>query len=161
MAETLAKRSAGTKFFIGTVNPTSDETELEAETSWTEVGEVTNIPEFGKEHRKIEHKPLNSDLTFKILGGSDSGQLNIDMAKAPTDAGQAAVLAAFAAKQAYNFKIEFDDQPVGSSMLPTTILLAGKIFAVKTNVQNQDSLIAARVMIEIDGDFIETPAGSM
>lgn len=157
---TLAQTAAGSKIFIGGSNPTADPADLTAETSWTEIGEVTNIPEFGKSFTKIEHKPLNDRSTYKFKGGFDGGSLNLDIARAPSDAGQAACILALEDDGSYNFKIEFNDQPVGASATPTTIAFMGKVFSYTTNLGNRDGIIAAKMMIEIDGTPDETAAAA-
>lgn len=157
---TLAQTAAGTKIYIGGSNPTGDPSDLAAEVSWTEIGEVTNIPEFGAEFEKIIHKPLGNRSTFKFKGGKDSGDITLDMARAPTDAGQAACLAALEDDGGYNFKIEFNDQPAGASANPTTIKFAGKVGAFKTVVGQTNSIIGAKLAIWIDGDLEEEPAAT-
>lgn len=157
---TLAQTAAGSKIYIGGSNPTADPADLAAETSWTEIGEVTNIPEFGKSFTKIEHKPLADRATYKFKGGFDGGSLNLDIARAPADAGQAACILALEDDGSYNFKIEFNDQPVGVSALPTTTKFMGKVFSYTTNLGNRDGIITAKLMIEIDGTPDETPAAA-
>jgi hypothetical protein len=147
---TLAKTAAGSKLYIGGSNATADAADLAAETSWTEVGEVTNIPEFGLSYDKIEHKPLSKRAVYKFKGSFDGGSVQIDMADAPTDAGQAAMLAALDDDGSYNFKVEFHDAPAGASAVPTTIKFMGKVFSYRTNVGTTNGIIAARSMIEID-----------
>lgn len=160
MTATLAKTALGTKLYIGLVNPTSDSSALTAETSWTEVGEVTQIPAFGLKYNKSEHKPIATGQTYKFKGSYDGGSVQLDMAEAPTDAGQAAILTALGSKSAYNFKIEFADAPSGASALNSTRKFMGKVFSFETTVGTVDGIIAARVMIEIDGTPIRTNAAA-
>ena len=157
---TLAQTAAGTKIFIGGSNPTGDPTDLQAEVSWTEIGEVTNLPEFGLSYNKIEHKPLGDRATYKFKGGFDGGSLALDIARAPSDAGQAACVTALDDDGAYNFKVELNDQPAGASAVPTTFLFTGKVFSYTTNVGSRDGIVAAKLTIEIDGKPIETPAAT-
>jgi hypothetical protein len=157
---TLAQTAAGSKLYIGGSNPTADPSDLTAETSWTEVGEVTNIPEFGKSFGKTEHKPLASRETYKFKGSFDGGSVQIDMADAPADAGQAAMLLALEDDGSYNFKVEFNDAPAGASAVPTTIKFMGKVFSYRTNVGTAEGIIAARSMIEIDGTPVRTAAAA-
>lgn len=157
---TLAKTAAGTKIYIGGSNPTADPSDLAAEVSWTEIGEVTNLPEFGTSYTKVEHKPLADRSTYKFKGGFDSGSLALDIARAPADAGQAACVAALADDGAYNFKVEFDDAPAGASSVPTTFKFAGKVFSYTTNVGQRDGIIGAKLTIEIDGTIAESAAAT-
>jgi hypothetical protein len=160
MTGTLAKTAAGSKLFIGGSNPTADPADLLAESSWEEVGEVTNIPEFGLTYGKAEHKPLSSRQTYKFKTSFDGGSVQIDMADAPSDDGQAALVAALDADGSLNFKVEFNDAPAGASAHPTRILFMGKVFSYRTNVGTTEGIIAARSMIEIDGKPIRQAAAT-
>jgi hypothetical protein len=157
---TLAQTAAGSKLYIGGSNPTADQTDLDAETSWTEVGEITNIPEFGLSYGKIEHKPLADRATYKFKGSFDGGSVQLDMAEAPADAGQTALLAALVDDGSYNFKIEYNDAPAGASATPTIRPFMGKVFSYRTNIGTTEGIIAARVLIEIDGQPGRIPAAA-
>jgi len=157
---TLAQTAAGSKLYIGGSNPTADPNDLTAETAWTEVGEVTNIPEFGLSFGKIEHKPLADRATYKFKGSFDGGNVQLDMADAPSDAGQAAMIAALDDDGSFNFKVEFNDQPAGASAHPTRILFMGKVFSYRTNVGTTEGIIAARSLIEIDGKPLRQAAAT-
>ncbi len=156
--QTLAQTAAGTKLFIGTVNVGADDVALAAEQNWTEIGEVTNLPEFGKVYTKVEHKPIAKRATFKFKGGFDNGSVALDMARSPSDTGQALCIAALDNDNDFNFKVEFNDEPAGSPSSPTTLRFCGKIMSYTTNVGTRDGIIAARVMLEIDGDIQEAAA---
>lgn len=157
---TLAQTAAGSKIYIGGSNPTGDPADLAAETAWVEIGEVTNIPEFGKSFNKIEHKPLSDRATYKFKGGFDGGSLALDIARAPSDAGQAACILALEDDGAYNFKIELNDAPTGASAVPTTFKFAGKVFSYTTNIGQRDGIVAAKLTIEIDGTPTEEAAAA-
>jgi hypothetical protein len=157
---TLAKPAAGSTLYIGGSNPTADPSDLTAETSWTEVGEVTNIPEFGLSYGKIEHKPLASRETYKFKGSFDGGSVQIDMAEAPSDAGQAAMVAALDDDGSFNFKVELNDAPNTASATPTEIRFMGKVFSYRTNVGTTEGIVGCRSMLEIDGRPIRTPAAA-
>lgn len=156
---TLAKTAAGAKIFIGAANPTADPTALQAEASWQEIGEITGLGEFGRSYNMISHEPLNTRQTFKFKGGRNDGAIALDMARAPSDDGQAELIVALDSDDPFNFKVELTDNPNdGSPDAPTTLLFCAKVFSYTTNVATRNGIIGARSQIEIDGDIIETPA---
>lgn len=159
MPATNVLTGAGTRVYIGSVNPNADESALIAESTWKEIGEVTNIPQYGKTYTKVEHKPIASRGVVKIKGSFDNGSLALDLARVPGDEGQAACRLALNDDRPFNFKIEFNDNPGdGSPDAPTTQLFAGKVFSYTTNIGQVDSVIAAQLTIEIDGEILEIEA---
>jgi len=146
--------AAGTKLYMGGTGS------LGSESSWTEIGDLTNFGEFGRVYQKIEHKPVGSRGTEKFKGGYDDGALNLDMARTPGAAGQAALLAARDSDNFYNFKIELNDNPAASSLsAPSTMKFKAAVFSYTTNVGTRDGIVAARAVVEIQsGTIVETPA---
>ena len=60
--------AAGSKLFVSATLPgTYDKAGFEALT-WTEVGEVTEIPQFGKVYTIVNHLPLGQRQTIKRKG---------------------------------------------------------------------------------------------
>jgi len=152
MAEPVT--AAGTKLYIGGTGV------LGSESSWIEIGDVTNLGEFGRVYQKIEHKPVAERGTQKFKGGYDDGALNLDMARVPGDTGQAALIAARDSDLAYNFKVELNDRPVTSSAaLPTTFKFKAKVMSYTANPGQRDNLVGAKVVVEIDsGTIVEAAA---
>lgn len=144
--------SAGTIVSIGTkaANPVGD--------SYTEIGEVVNLPEFGKVYNLITHNPLNNRKTFKFKGSFNEGSLAMDIARDPSDAGQAAARAALDDDDAYNFEIQLNDADDVTGSTPTTLYFKGKVMSYTTNVQSVDSIVGSTLTIEIDGDITEVAA---
>ena len=83
--------SAGTTIAIGDAEPaTYDKAGFEA-LSWTVIGEVTDIPEFGRLYNLVTHNPLAGRQTVKRKGSFNDGSLTIQYAIDETDAGQTAI----------------------------------------------------------------------
>lgn len=62
---------------------------------YTEVGEVTDVPEFGGEGTITEHISLKTGIVDKVVGSINYGDMTVPMASVWTDAGQIAVKSAF------------------------------------------------------------------
>ncbi len=81
--------SAGSVISIGDAAPaTYDKVGFEA-VAWTEIGEVTTIPEFGRLYTSVQHKPLGDRQTVKRKGSFDDGSTTIQYAIDESDTGQA------------------------------------------------------------------------
>ncbi len=73
------------------------------------VGEVTQIPEFGRVYNTVKYSPLSSRGVKKFKGSFDDGSVAVEMGKDLTDAGQAARLLARDTDFDYNFKVVDND----------------------------------------------------
>lgn len=111
--------AAGIRLFIGTPALVA------ATDTFVEVGEVVNVPEFGRTYTEIKYNPLNSRGTQKFKGSYDDGNLSVPLGRDTSDAGQAAVIVALDVDADYNFKVLFNDAvapqaQAGASMTAAT-----------------------------------------
>jgi hypothetical protein len=111
--------------------------------TYINVGEVTEIGEFGGEASGIDHSPLASDFVMKFKGSRNNGQLTPTMAYNPTDAGQIAMKASAAARAGAIYRVTFSDGKITYFM--------GLTMSFKPNVGSTDDLVTATATIEIDG----------
>lgn len=154
--ESLAVTSAGVKVFIGDAMPaTLDAVGYEA-VDWEEIGEVTDIPEFGKTYNLVTHNPIADRKTFKRKGSYNNGNLSMTIAKAPTDGGQSRCIVALDNDNPQPFKIEYNDAPEGGT--PTIDYFPGLVMSYTTNIGNVDSIMGSSLQVEIDGDILTVPA---
>ena len=80
--------------------------------SFTAIGEVTAIPEFGRSYNEIKYTPLATRGVQKFKGSYDDGSVAIPIGKDSSDVGQAALIVALDVDADYNFKIvDNDDVP--------------------------------------------------
>lgn len=140
--------AAGTKIYIGSATDDDPDT---AETfemdSYTEIGEVVSIPEFGSRFSEIRHVSLGDRFARKFKGTEDSPSLDIPIGRDPSDAGQAACIAARASDSAFNFKIELNDKPDGSDATPSIVYWKGRVSAYTINVGDAESIVGATLGI--------------
>ena len=147
-----AYTSAGTKIYIGDALPgTYDKSGFEA-VEWTEIGEVTDLGEFGKEYSIVNHNPLGSRQTIKRKGSFDNGSISLSLAKDATDAGQTALLAALDSDDSYAFKIELADADV------THLYTSAQVSSFTYNVGGTDTITGSTVALQIDNDILEEEA---
>jgi hypothetical protein len=96
--------SAGSKIFMGGTNGAVLLTDL-----YTEIGEITNIGDFGRTYQEVRHDVLSRRGTDKYKGQFDDGNITLQLGRDPADAGQAKLIAARDRDFDYNFYIEDND----------------------------------------------------
>lgn len=151
MAST-AFTSAGTTLSISADLPaTEDQAGYEdAGITYTEIGEITDVPEFGKTYNLVTHNPLGTRNTVKRKGSYNNGSVALQMAKDPADAGQIIALSALDSDENHTFKVAYAD---GS-----TEYFQAQVLSYTSNVGSVDSITSASVQLEITTDVVYVAA---
>lgn len=79
--------------------------------TFTEIGSVGNLGDYGAAPNIISYNTLDTEVTSKAKGVEDAGELSIEVARIFDDPGQILVRAAAATKFNYAIKIEYADAP--------------------------------------------------
>lgn len=145
--------ASGTKLFIGGKTATPS-----AETSWTEVGEVVEIGEYGRVYNKIEVKSLSTRGVRKAKGSFDDGKITLKLHADDPDDGQSALAAAVDEDAAYNFKIEENDE--GATGHPTTTKFKALVMKMPKMIGSGDNVVDYTVDLEINSGSIVVTAAS-
>lgn len=111
-----------------------------------DVGEITNIGEFGKEFALVTHQPLATRGVKKGKGSYNNGTLNPALALDPADAGQLLMQTALESDQSWVFCVTLQDG--------AKYYLMGKVMSFKPNVGGVDDVVTASPTIEVDSDPI-------
>ena len=139
--------SAGTTLGISASAPaTYDDTGFVALT-FTDIGEITDMGEYGREYALVTHNPLGDRRTVKRKGSYNDGALTMSLGRVPSDAGQVLLLAALDSDDSYSFEVTLQDG--------TIQYFTGQVMSYTTNVGSVDQITGASVTGEIDGDIIE------
>lgn len=102
--------AAGTKFSLSAATPATFDSAGYAALTYTEVKEVTNIPDFGPNVNVVTYSPLSNVVIQKLKGSVNTGSGSLEFAALSSDAGQTLVKAASAYNApAYSIKIEEQD----------------------------------------------------
>lgn len=117
--------------------------------SWIEVGEATEVPEFGAEHSVVTHTPLKTGIVNKYHGELNYGSLTVPMAYSDGDLGQAALKAAIVSKHEVSFRETRSDGSIR--------YFSGKVMSFKT-AQSVGSVVPASSLIEITRAVVEVEA---
>jgi hypothetical protein len=142
--------SAGSTLSISSALPaTYDEAGFEALT-YTEVGEITDLGEFGKEFNLVTHVALGNRKTRKFKGSYNNGSLPLQLGRDTSDAGQAAMNLAQHSDNDYSFRVVLQD---GASSY-----FVGKVMSFRTVVGSVDQVTGATSTIEISDDVVEVAA---
>ena len=72
--------------------------------TWTEVGEASEVPEFGAAYSAVTFTPLKTGIVNKFHGELNYGSITIPLAYDSADAGQIILLAALASKDEISFR---------------------------------------------------------
>ena len=136
--------TAGTKLYASAALPaTYDQTGYEALT-YTEVGEITDVGEYGKEYNLVTHIPLATRRTQKLKGSYNQGSLSLQMAYDPADLGQAILVTALDSDDSISYKVVDQDG--------TADYFTGQVMSYRKNIGAIDTIRSASTTIEIDSD---------
>lgn len=114
--------AAGAKLYIGTT-ATVGSTD-----SYTEVGEVASLGEFGRTYAEVTWTPINSRGVQKFKGSYNDGSMAVGLGRDINDAGQAAMKTALDIDADYNFKVVAnDDVAVTTATVTITIAAPGVV----------------------------------
>lgn len=124
---------------------------------WTEVGEVEDLGEFGDEASEITFTALANRRTRKFKGTFNAGTVTVQAGSDPEDAGQLAMIAAFASDLDYPFRVTLNDQLTENGE-PTTLYFGGKVMSKRRNVGNVENVVRQNFPVGINTEIIEVPA---
>ena len=115
-----------------------------------EIGEITDIPEYGGSAVVINHEPIKKGITEKHKGFLNFGSTSLSLGRDKSDAGQVALK--FGAlgldkNEEYSFKISF---PVGGPEYFT-----GKIFSYTTAPGAANNIVKSTALIEINSSIVD------
>lgn len=147
MAVSKAMTSAGTTIAISAALPATYDKATFAALSFTEIGEISDLGEFGREYNVVKFNPLKDRRTVKRKGSFDDGTVQVQLAKAATDAGQAVLREAINSDLSYAVKIVLQDS--------TTFYFTAQVSSSTVNVGNVDQITSSTFKLEIDNDIIE------
>lgn len=146
--------AAGSKLYIGGTTAAANLTAFEALT-WTAVGEIEDLGEFGDQSEAISFTSLNDSRVRKLKGPRDAGTMNLTVGDDMSDAGQTALEAAEASHLDYNFKVELNDAvTIGGEN--SKHYFRGKVMSKRRNVGNATNVVRRSFTIGINTAIISS-----
>lgn len=150
--------ASGCAIYIGTTADADSQSEFEADT-YTLVGEVTNMGEFGRVYALITHSSLDDRNVRKFKGQRDDGTMTLIVGSDAQDAGQAALYDALDSDQDFNIKVEENDDTDESGATPTTSYFRAKIMSARKTIGDAQNVVTRRIDVAIQsGSIIEVAA---
>ena len=146
----VAFTSAGTTIGITSTAPaTYDDNSTDGlpTLTYTEIGEVSDLGEFGREYNVVTFNPLGDRRTVKRKGSYNDGSVSMTVARVPGDAGQSILQTALDADSSYYFDVELQDG--------THLYFAAKVMCYTTSVGSVVQLTTASVILGITNDIFE------
>jgi len=113
---------------------------------FTEIGEITDLGEFGREYNLVTHNPLKDRRTVKRKGSYNDGAITLQMARDVTDAGQTLLQTAQDDDNSYSVKVTFQDGSV--------VFTTAQVMSYRTTVGSVDQITMATCVLEIDNDIV-------
>lgn len=146
--------AAGSKLYLSDGAATASTSTEFAALTWLEVGEITNMGEFGKVYQDIATNTINQRQTKHAKGAFDEGVLNLTVYADPSDAGQAEALVALDSDSEWGVKITLND----GTTTPTTIYYRGLVASFRRSISDVNSMVTATIEIRFNTEKVEVAA---
>jgi hypothetical protein len=150
-----ARTSAGSTLAISAAAPaTFNEAGYEALT-FTNIGEITDLGEFGREYALVTHNPLDTRATVKRKGSYNEGAMDLRLALDTDDAGQILLSTASESDADYSFELTLQNGDV--------YYFQAQVMTFKIGVGSVDQITGASVRLELTSNddgvgIVEVPA---
>jgi hypothetical protein len=149
---------SGVSLSIGTTAAATTLAQFQAD-SYTTVGEVAEIGEFGDERAIVSFMALADGRVRKARGSANAGDAVITFAYDSTNVGQDGLRNAFNAvsqsADEFNFRVLFNDQ---ISVNPTTWYFRARISQRRVQNITNDNIITVQVTLAINSALVELEA---
>lgn len=133
--------ATGTKIFIGPSVTNATDTAAEfAALSWTEVGLVESLGEYGDQSSAVTFAVIGDGRTRKAKGARDAGSVTITVGHDSADVGQAALIAAEATYNNYAFKVVLPNR-LNVSGTDEIQYFRGLVMSKRLNVGGNDNVV--------------------
>jgi hypothetical protein len=143
----MIRTSAGSTIAISAAAPATFDAAGYAALTFTTIGEVSDLGEFGRNYNVVKYNPVATRATIKRKGSYDEGTMTLKVGLDNDDAGQILAHSAAAADADYSIELTIQDG--------TKYYFQAQVTSFKINVGNVDSITEATIGLELTS----TPAG--
>jgi hypothetical protein len=109
--------------------------------TFSAVGEITDLGEFGREYALVTHNPIGSRGTQKFKGSFNEGTMNLSLGLDTEDAGQVLMKAASLSDNLYSFEVETQNGDI--------YYFQAMVMSWKVGVSTVDSITTASCALEL------------
>jgi len=135
------KTSAGSLLKVSAGIPATFDGSGYAALTFTTVGEVTDLGEFGRVYALVTHNPVASRITQKFKGSYNEGTMALKLGLDTDDAGQILMKAASASDASYSFSVTTQNGDV--------YYFPAKVMSWKVMVSSVDTITQASCDLEL------------
>ncbi len=135
------RTSAGTTIHVSAGTPATFDSTGYAALTYTSVGEVTNLGEFGREYNLVTHNPVATRATVKKKGSYNEGSISLEVGLDTDDAGQILLKTASASDANHSFKITTQNGDV--------YYFQAQVMSFRVSVGGVDDITSASIMLEL------------
>ena len=135
------RTSAGTIFKVSAATPASFDATGYVALTYTPVGEITDLGEFGREYSLVTHQPVGSRGTQKFKGSFNEGSITLSIGLDTDDAGQILMKAASLSDNNYTFRVETQNGD--------KYFFQAKVMSWKVNIGSVDNITTASCSLEL------------
>lgn len=148
--------ASGSQLYIGTTTAAENLSQFLTD-SYTQVGEVEDLGEFGDEAELVTFASLADARMQKLKGVRDAGVMSVVCGADDSDAGQDAMIAAEADTLDYNIKVVLNDkQTLGGT--PSEHYFRAKIMSKRLGVGSANNVVRKTFNVAINSEIISVDA---
>lgn len=135
------RTSAGTTLRVTASAPSTFDAAGYSALTFTAVGEITDLGEFGREYALVTHNPVGTRGTQKFKGSFNEGTMNLTLGLDTDDAGQVLMKAASLADAPYSFEV--------TTQNGDKYYFQAMVMSFKVSVGSVDSITTATCTLEL------------
>lgn len=146
--------TSGTRVFISTIavtNATDTLAEFAALT-WTEIGLIETIGDFGDEASTVNFSAIGDGRVRKSKGARDAGTMALTCAFDAADVGQNALDAAEQTNSNYAFRVVFNDGPT-ASYSDTIVYFRGLVLSKRLSPGGNDTILKRTFNVAVNSQL--------
>lgn len=135
------RTSAGSVIALSAGTPATFDATGYAALTFTDLGEVTDLGEFGREYALVTHNPVGSRGTVKKKGSFNEGSMAMSLGLDTDDAGQILAKAASQSDADYSFELTTQNGDV--------YYFQAQVMTFKVGVGSVDQITSAQITLEL------------
>lgn len=133
--------TAGTTIAVSASTPATFDSAGYAALSYTTVGEVSDLGEFGREYNEVTFNPIGTRATRKYKGSFNEGTMTLQVGLDTDDAGQDLLYTASGSDSDYSFKVTAQNGDV--------YYFQAKVMGFKRSFGGVDQITSATINLSI------------
>jgi hypothetical protein len=133
--------SAGSTLKVSASTPATFNVAGYSVLSFSNIGEITDLGEFGREYALVTHMPVGSRGTQKFKGSFNEGTMTLSLGLDTDDAGQILMKAASLSDDNYSFEVETQNGDI--------YYFQAKVMSWKVGIGSVDSITTATCTLEL------------